>query len=135
MTNPSPALRLAIRIAVAIFFVAGGLAHLIAPDTLLRIAPGWVPFPRETILVTGVLEIAGAAALFVPPLARIAGIALALYALCVWPANFKHALDAIDLPYISSSWWYHAPRLALQPVVAWAALFAGGAVEWPWRRG
>ena len=45
----------------------------------------------------------------------------AAYALCVWPANFKHALDGIDLPYIGSSWLYHGPRLAFQPVLIWWA--------------
>eukprot|EP01035_Chromulina_nebulosa_P008054 gene8054-10896_t len=47
---------------------------------------------------------------------------MALYALCVWPANFKHAIDGIQMPYIGNSWWYHGPRLAFQPVIIWWAL-------------
>jgi len=30
-------------------------------------------------------------------------------------------------------WGYHAPRLALQPVLVWWALFCAGVVDWPWR--
>jgi hypothetical protein len=63
-----------------------------------------------------------------------AGIALAAYAVCVWPANFKHAIDGVDLPYIASSWLYHGPRLAFQPVLVWWALYASEAIDWPWRR-
>ena len=58
--------------------------------------------------------------------------AMAVYALCVWPANFKHAIDGIDLPYVTSSWLYHGPRLALQPVIIWWALYCANVIDWPW---
>ncbi len=58
---------------------------------------------------------------------------LALYAVCVFPANIKHAFYGIDLPQLPSSWWYHGPRLLAQPVLVWLALFAGGAVTWPFQ--
>jgi len=66
-------------------------------------------FRARVIFVTGLCELAGAIALVTRPLRWWAGVALAAYALCVWPANFKHALDGIDLPYIASSWLYHGP--------------------------
>ena len=118
---------------LAAFFVAAGIAHLRAPEALLAITPAWVPYAAQVIAVTGLLEIAGAIALVTRPLRFSAGIAFALYALCVWPANFKHAFEAIDIPQIPSSWWYHGPRLALQPVIMWWALFSAGVIDWPWR--
>ncbi|MCY0683014.1 hypothetical protein, partial [Klebsiella pneumoniae] len=51
---------------------------------------------------------------------------LALYAACVWPANWHHALQGIQFSWVPDSWWYHGPRLALQPVLVVAALYAGG---------
>lgn len=119
---------------MAAFYVAAGIAHLYAPDKLLAITPSWVPFASQVILITGLCELAGAAALVTTPLRRWAGFALALYALAVWPANFKHAIEGIDLPNIPSSWLYHAPRLAFQPVLIWWALFSAGITDWPWRR-
>jgi uncharacterized membrane protein len=119
---------------MAAFYLAAGIAHLRAPDEFLPIVPGWVPAPREFVIVTGVAELAGALGLLVPRLRYAAGIGLALYALCVWPANIKHALEAIDIPPLPTSWWYHGPRLALQPVLIWWALYAGGVTAWPWRR-
>ena len=105
-----------------------------AARRFLPIVPDWVPFPREVILVTGLCELAGAVALLTPRLRWLAGIMLALYALCVWPANIKHAVEAHRLPPIPDSWWYHGPRLAFQPVLIWWALFCAGVIDWPWRR-
>ncbi len=96
--------RAAMRWILAAFYAAAGIAHLWAPEKLLAITPSWVPFPSQVIFITGICEILGAAALVTRPLRRWAGIALAAYAICVWPANFKHAIDGIDLPYIASSW-------------------------------
>jgi uncharacterized membrane protein len=126
--------RAVMRWILAAFFVAAGVAHLAVPDVLASITPDWVPFAPQVIFITGLCEFAGAVARVTRPLRRRAGIALAVYAVCVWPANFKHAVDGIDIPHISSSWWYHAPRLAFQPVVVWWALFSAGVIEWPLAR-
>ena len=115
-------IRAAMRWAMAIFYVTAGIAHLYAPDQLLAITPSWVPFAPQVIFVTGLCELAGAVALVTKPLRAGRAFALAAYAICVWPANFKHAIDGIDLPHISSSWLYHGPRLAFQPVMVWWAL-------------
>jgi len=50
---------------------------------------------------------------------------------CVFPANIKHAFEGIVVPPVSDSWWYHGPRLALQPVLVWLALFSSGVIDWP----
>ena len=102
--------RAVLRSVLAAFYVTAGIAHLLAPEALLAITPSWVPYAREVVFITGLCELAGAIALVTRPLRWWAGVALAAYALCVWPANFKHALDGIDLPYIASSWLYHGPR-------------------------
>ena len=132
MTKPS--WRGVMRIAMAVFFAAGFVLHLLATDKLVAITPDWVPFPREVVLITGVIELAAAVALLVPGWRRVTGIALAIYVIAVWPANFKHAFDHIVTPPIPDSWWYHAPRLALQPVIAWWALFSTRVTDWPFGR-
>ena len=117
---------------LAAFFAAAGIGHLMVPRVLLAITPDWVPYPQHVIFVTGLLELVGAVALLTR-WRKAAGIAFAAYAVCVWPANFKHAFDAIDIGGLGSSWWYHGPRLALQPVIVWASLFAVEVTDWPWR--
>jgi uncharacterized membrane protein len=127
-------IRAAMRWVMAIFYAAAGIAHLVAPDKLLAITPSWVPFAPQIIFATGLCELAGAVALVTTPLRRGAGFALAVYAICVWPANFKHAIDGIDLPHIANSWLYHGPRLVFPPVLVWWALFSAEIIDWPWRK-
>lgn len=124
-------IRTAMRWILAAFYSAAGVAHLWAPDKLLAITPSWVPFAPQVILLTGLFELAASVALVTRPLRWWAGIAMAVYALCVWPANFKHAVDGINLPYVTSSWLYHGPRLALQPVIIWWALYCANVIDWP----
>lgn len=123
--------RAAMRGLLAAFYLTAGTLHLFSPDAFLPIVPGWVPEPRLTILATGIAEILGAIGLLVPPLRKAAGIGLALYALCVLPANIKHAVEGIVIPQLPDSWWYHGPRLAFQPVLIWWALHAGTVIDWP----
>ncbi|QDP21673.1 DoxX family protein [Bradyrhizobium cosmicum] len=126
--------RTVMRCVLAAFYLTAGIAHLWVPEKLLAITPSWVPFATQVVLITGACEIAGAIALVTRPLRWWAGVAFALYALCVWPANIKHALEGIDLPPLPNSWLYHGPRLALQPVLIWWALYCTGVIDWPWRR-
>ena len=123
------------RLVLALAYLVAGIAHIIAPGGFEKITPNWVPSPHFVVLATGVCEIAGAVALlFVPSLRRAAGIALALYAVCVVPANINHAVNSIALGGTTLSWWYHGPRLALQPVIVWWALWAAQVTDWPFRR-
>ncbi|MDR7153351.1 putative membrane protein [Sphingobium xenophagum] len=119
---------------LALAYLITGVAHLRSPGGFIAITPDWVPFPASVVWLTGIAEIAGAVGLMLPPLRRAAGIGLALYALCVWPANIHHALGDIPLNGVHLSWWYHGPRLALQPLIIWWALWASGVIDWPFAR-
>ena len=126
--------RPAARWALSIAYAGAGLFHLTVPGKFLLIMPDWVPWPETVILATGVCELAGAVALQTPRLRYAAGVALALYAVCVFPANIKHAFVGLPADQVQLGWWYHAPRLALQPVLVWWALYAGEVTDWPFRR-
>ncbi|WP_313393046.1 DoxX family protein [Sphingobium yanoikuyae] len=123
-----------VRIGLALAYAIAGAAHLMRPAGFVAITPHWVPEPQIVVALTGIAELAGAAGLMIPATRRAAAIALALYALCVWPANFNHALHDIPLGGVHLSWWYHGPRLALQPVIIWWALWAGAVIDWPFRQ-
>lgn len=132
----APSWRSVARLLLAIAYFVAGVLHIRSPEPFLAITPGWVPMPELVIFWTGVAEIAGAIGLLVPPLwlpklRQAAGIGLALYALCVWPANINHAVNDIAVDGETMSWWYHGPRLALQPVFIWLALWVGEVIDWP----
>ncbi|WP_226895978.1 DoxX family protein [Polymorphobacter sp. PAMC 29334] len=117
----------------AIYFVAG-VVHLRSPAPFLAITPEWVPYPQTVIAFTGLCEIAGAIGLLTTRFRWWAGVMLAVYAVCVFPANIRHAIDNIAVGGKTLGLWYHVPRLLFQPVIVWWALFAGNVIDWPWRR-
>ncbi len=126
--------RRVLRIVLAAAFALAGIAHLRSPATFLAITPDWVPMPATVIMATGVCELAGAAALLTKRLRWFAGVMLALYAVCVFPANVHHALAGVAVGGTKLGWWYHGPRLAFQPVIVWWCLFAGTVIDWPFGR-
>lgn len=121
-----------LRVGLSLFYGLAGLLHLALPAPFLTITPGWVPYPEQVIALTGVCEILGALGLWHRRTERLAALGLALYAVCVYPANIKHAIDGLtadDATWLA--WLYHVPRLALQPVLVWLPLLAAGTVRWP----
>ncbi len=130
-------IRAGLRWLLAAFYALAGFAHLADPAPFLAIMPGWVPAPEAVILGTGVAELLGAAALAQPvsiPLRRAGAVGLALYAICVFPANIHHF--ALDMARPDGGWGlgYHLPRMIAQPLLVWLALWTGGATDWPLRR-
>jgi uncharacterized membrane protein len=125
--------RLILRLVMAAIYVGAGCLHLAVPDAFAAIVPPAIPSARMVVLLTGACEIAGGFGLLVPATRRLAGVMLAIYAICVWPANIYQAFWHVRLPLVPDSWWYHGPRIALQPVLVWWALFAGGVLDWPFR--
>lgn len=119
-------LRILFRWLLAAFYSGAGAIHLIRPEPFLAIMPAFIPAPHAVVLWTGIAEIAGAIGLVQPfsrRLRQAAGWGLALYALCVWPANINHfALDmARDDGGLGLA--YHVPRLFAQPLIIWLALW------------
>lgn len=128
-------IRAVLRWLLAAFYLAAGVIHLARPAPFLTIMPGWVPGPEAVVLWTGVAEILGAIGLVQGvslPLRRAAGWGLALYALCVWPANINHF--AIDMARTDHGLGlaYHVPRMIAQPAIIWLALWVAGCL--PLRR-
>jgi len=72
---------------VFLWFFVGGLAHFAATDLEMRIVPPYIPWPRTTVLVSGLFELLGAFGLLVASTRRLAGIGLFLLTIAVTPAN------------------------------------------------
>lgn len=116
------------RLTLAPIFFIAGLAHLARPGLFAPLMPPIVPEPVAVIMLTGLAELAGAVALFVPRTRALAGILFALYAVCVFPVNINHAVHDLSTG-TGLGWAYHYPRLFAQPLICWWALVAG-AVPW-----
>ena len=118
-------MRVALAAVFAWFFV-GGIAHFVFTDAQMRIIPPYVPWPRATVLVSGVLEILGAVGLLWLPTRQIAGWGLFALTLAVTPANI-YMLEQSAL-YPSVPYWALVVRLPLQVgllvLIEWIALRA-----------
>jgi uncharacterized membrane protein len=89
---------------VFLWFMIGGVAHFALTDVEMRIVPPAIPWPRAAVLISGGLELLGAAGLLIPATRRAAGIGLFLLTLAVTPANV-YMLQHAEL--------FNVPRWAL----------------------
>jgi uncharacterized membrane protein len=121
-------------VILTVVYAAVGILHLVLPYPFVAITPSWVPWPERVIQITGLCELAGALGLLIPRTRKLAGLMLALYAVCVFPANIKHAFWMIGPDASPWRWLYHVPRLALQPVIVWWPLWSARLTDWPFRR-
>ncbi len=124
--------RAILRWVLAAFYLLAGAIHLAQPAPFLTIMPGWVPAPEAVVLWTGIAEILGSIGLAQPfskRLRQAAGWGLALYALCVWPANINHLLLDLAKPDGGLGLAYHVPRMIAQPVIIWLALWVGECIR------
>ena len=111
---------------VFLWFLVGGIAHFAATDAEMRIVPPWVPWPRATVLVSGVFELVGAAGLLWPPARRAAGLGLFVLTVAVTPAHIYmlRQPELFGVPY-----WALVARLPLQvallALIAWSTGWFG----------
>ena len=130
-------IRTVLRLVLALLYAIAGVLHLVAPRPFLAIMPSGLPFPTEIVFLTGIAEILGAAALaqgWLASLRKAGAIGLALYAVCVFPANINHFAIDMARPDQGLGLAYHVPRMIAQSIIVWWALWAGGVTEWPLRR-
>jgi uncharacterized membrane protein len=104
-------------------------AHFTAlKEDLIKMVPPFFLAPRQIVLITGLLEIAGAIGLLLPQVRAAAAICLALLFVAMVPANISAALRYVPLRGRNATpLWLRIPIQALFIGVAlWIALG-------PWR--
>ena len=121
------------RLAMAIALIAAGMDHWANPGRYLAMMPPWVPLHYEMVLFTGVAEIAGAIGLLITRTRALAGLALAIYFVAVFPANIHNALNGLAVDGLPQAAWYYWVRLPFQPLAIWWALYSAELIRWPVR--
>jgi uncharacterized membrane protein len=114
------------RAALAVFFAFTGTMHFVRPRFFEAIVPPAVGNEREVVIVSGLAEIAGAAAVLHPRSRRLGRWWLLALLVAVFPANIHMAvnpeqIEGLDLRRVPR--WALWGRLPLQPV----------AMLWVWR--
>jgi uncharacterized membrane protein len=72
---------------IFLWFSVGGIAHFTLTETEMRIVPPSIPWPRATVLISGVFELLGAVGILIPATRRAAGVGLFFLTIAVTPAN------------------------------------------------
>ncbi|CAL9479955.1 hypothetical protein SUDANB121_03031 [Nocardiopsis dassonvillei] len=113
-----------LRGGLALMFVLTGVVHFLPSwrRDFAGMIPPALPFPYALVTVTGVLELAGAAALLFPPTAPYAAAGLALLLLAMFPANVSAARRGVSLAGKPAT--PLLPRTAMQVVFVAAAVLA-----------
>lgn len=120
--------RLVTRWIISAAYAFAGYLHIVQPTPFLSITPGWVPIPESVVLLTGFAELLGAASFSQPfsqRLARAGAWGLAVYAVCVFPANINHFIQDMAKDDGGLGLAYHVPRMIAQPLLIALTLWAG----------
>src|SRR5690606_11849127 len=108
-----------LRAGLALMFTVTGIAHFVGKrQDLIEMVPPALPAPALLVTVTGVLELAGAAALLSDRTAPWAAGGLSLMLVGMFPANVHLALNGTDIPWDDRL----LPRTAMQVVFLAATL-------------
>jgi uncharacterized membrane protein len=115
------------RWAASLMFLFIGVTHLVKPRALIYMIENFLPYAKELIYFSGVLEILFAVGLLFPATQRLSAWGLILLLIAVFPANINVAIQQLPPPGgLPAKPWYVWSRLAFQPVyiawIGWAAL-------------
>ena len=87
-------LKRALKWPFATLFIVGGILHFTNTATYVRLMPSYVPYHRELVYVSGIVESALGLLLLVPRTQRLAAWGLIPTLVAIFPANVNGALTA-----------------------------------------
>ena len=85
------------RIAMSCMLVFTAIGHFTFSEGMSMMLPDFIPFKRDVILLTGILEIGFAVGLLIGRLQRFTSILLIVFFICVLPSNIYAAFNHIDI--------------------------------------
>ena len=119
---------LAGRIAMSVMLVFTASGHFLFVQGMTMMIPHFIPFKRQLVYFTGVVEIAAAIGLLIPRLQHLTAWLLILFFLLILPANIHAAIHKIDYQKATNEGagraylWFRVP---LQMVfILWVHFFA-----------
>ncbi len=110
---------------VFLWFFIGGIAHFIFTEAEMRIVPPYIRWPWAAVIISGVLELLGAAGLLWRPTRRIAGLGLIALTVAVTPAHI-YMLQQPEL-FEVPMWalWLRLPiQAGLLWLIWWSAVYS-----------
>ncbi|MBL4655553.1 MAG: hypothetical protein JKY33_07005 [Bacteroidia bacterium] len=101
-----------------------GIAHFVKTDLMVEMMPEIVPFKKETVYLTGILEIVASIGLLTQKFARMTSIMLILFFLAILPANIIGSIKEVELGGMEKGINYLYFRIPLQLLfIIWVYYF------------
>jgi uncharacterized membrane protein len=99
----------ALRTVLGLVFIAAGILHFVRPRLYEQIMPERLPMHKESVLVSGIAEVVGGAALLHGRTARFGFWWLTALLIAVFPANVQYGHRSPESSLPSKEWY---PALA-----------------------
>ncbi|MBN2871766.1 MAG: DoxX family protein [Halothiobacillaceae bacterium] len=109
-------------LVIAVFFLAGGVGHLVFTEFFILAMPDYLSHHKELVLVSGAFELLGAVGVLIPQTRLWAGYGLIALIIAVYPANVHMALH--PEAYAEMSAWLLYMRLPFQFLFVWFVWWA-----------
>ena len=107
---------------MSIFYILGGTLHFIFTDFYLKMMPGYLPYHRELIYLSGLAEIILGFGLLNHNFMRLSAWGIIALLIAIFPANVNAYVEKIDLGVPN---WVLLARLPMQGVlIYWAYIYA-----------
>jgi uncharacterized membrane protein len=113
--------------AMGVMLVFTGISHFLFPEGMALMLPDFIPFKKEVIYLTGVIEIAAAAGLLIPRFRKMTAWLLIIFFIAILPANIHAAIHHVNLRTASfdgsglNYLWFRVPLQIL--FIAWVYYF------------
>jgi uncharacterized membrane protein len=128
LTNGNFNYSLSGRIAMSAMLLLTASGHFLFPKGMTAMLPGFVPFKKEMVFITGIIEIAAATGLLISSLQDSTAWFLIIFFILILPANISAAVKRIDYqkgttdgPGLNYLWF----RIPLQLLfISWVYFFA-----------
>jgi uncharacterized membrane protein len=118
-------LKIVLKWLLCVFMVSSGVNHFLNPEFYLRMMPPYLPWHRELVYLSGVIEIVLGVMLVIPRFTKLAAWGIIALLVAIFPANLYMSTNPQLFPEFSPKGLLI--RLPFQALfIAWAFWFTRG---------
>lgn len=88
---------LSARIAMAVMMAFTALGHFKFTQGMAMMLPAFIPYKKQVVYITGVMEIAAAVGLLIPAMCTLTAWCLIVFFIVLTPANIHAAMKHLDM--------------------------------------
>ena len=112
------------RLSLAIMLIFTGIGHFAKTDLMIEMIPDIIPFKKETVYFTGIIEIMASIGLLTQKFAKLTSIMLIVFFLAILPANIIGTIKEVELGGMDKGVNYLYFRIPLQILfIIWVYYF------------